>query len=83
MSFIILGNWSVRIRHVYREANRVADRLANMGVEQAEAFIVYDDPPASIRELLLADVMGVTTPRLFWVSACPVIKKKLPFIIKA
>lgn len=61
---LILGNWSARIRHVYRKANRVADMLANMGVEQAEGFIVYGARHASIRELLLADIIGVTTPRV-------------------
>lgn len=53
-----------------------------MGVEQSVGLIVYDTPLASLRELLLADVIGVSTLRVktvqlffFGALACPFIKK--------
>lgn len=50
------------IRHVYREANQVADHLASQG-HSIQGTIVYSQPPTSVGHLLLADVMGTNFPR--------------------
>ncbi|GAU48439.1 hypothetical protein TSUD_100590 [Trifolium subterraneum] len=56
--------WEVRIVHAYSESNQCADTLANTGCTLDRETIYYDDCPPRVRELLLSDVMGITTPRL-------------------
>ena len=45
--------WEVRISHCYREANKVADALANMGCNFTSGVAIYDFPLPEIREDLL------------------------------
>ena len=47
------------ISHVFREANACADMLTHLGVENDHIYI-FQDPPAGLSPLLLADAMGVT-----------------------
>lgn len=54
----------VRIRHCYREANSCADCLARIGAKQARNFILYDDPPVDIIELISSNKSGVYHNRL-------------------
>lgn len=54
----------VRIRHCYREANACADCLGRIGAKQARNFILYDDPPVDIVELISSDKSGVYHNRL-------------------
>lgn len=56
--------WETRIIHCYREGNKVADKLANIGVEQTDRLMMYHSPIAEIANLLREDFIGVTTPRL-------------------
>jgi ribonuclease HI len=56
--------WEVRIVHAYRESNQCADALANVGCTLDREIIFYDDCPPHIKNLLLYDAMGITTPRL-------------------
>ncbi|GJV73562.1 non-LTR retroelement reverse transcriptase [Tanacetum coccineum] len=37
-------DWEVKLEHCYREANRVADWLANHGCEQEERLCMFDSP---------------------------------------
>ncbi|MCI50065.1 putative ribonuclease H protein, partial [Trifolium medium] len=63
---LLQEGWNVRIRHVYREANKVADALASIGC-QSVGCIMFDIPPAPVGvddQLCLADRFGVTTPRI-------------------
>jgi len=57
------GGWEVRIIHCFREANQVADGLANMGLDGTLEVKTYHVPPTKIREYLYADQMGATWPR--------------------
>jgi hypothetical protein len=38
--------WEVHITHVFREANRCADMLANIGSEGISGFELLETPPA-------------------------------------
>lgn len=55
---------NIRILHCYREGNKVADKLANVGVVQEEKIVYFNVPPHKITSLIHEDIMGVTTPRL-------------------
>jgi ribonuclease HI len=57
-------NWKVTVVHSYREANTLADALANIGCSLDYNIIFYDNPPTQLRHLLEADALGITTPRL-------------------
>lgn len=57
-------DWQVRVCHIYREANAVADGQASLGCTHGGDLIIYDSPPPSIRNLLDADLLGVSTPLL-------------------
>lgn len=54
----------MRIYHVYKEANKCADVLANLGCDLAESMMIYEKPPVQVEQLLIVDVLGVSTPRL-------------------
>jgi hypothetical protein len=49
--------------HSYREENVCADALANMGCEHAPGLRLYDHRPSRLHSLVLADAMGIATPR--------------------
>ena len=51
--------WGIRFNHCYREANRVADHMANLGVEQSSSMVTFDSPPTSVGSLLFEDVSGI------------------------
>lgn len=57
-----MSGWEVIIIHRFREGNKVADRLANLGVVQ-EKKVRYFHTPYEISSLLFEDIMSVTTPR--------------------
>lgn len=50
--------WKVIIQHICREGNQVADYLAHSAYSMASGIHVFQVPPVSITELLLADVNG-------------------------
>ena len=47
--------WEVRITHCYQEANHVADKLVNIGVELSSGCNVYHNPPSEVRDVMYAD----------------------------
>ncbi|KAL4621362.1 hypothetical protein ACB092_06G222000 [Castanea dentata] len=57
----------VRVKYIYREPNRCADCLANLGLCQSLDFIVHSNPPLELISLVEADSMGSCCNRL-----CPV-----------
>jgi L1 cell adhesion molecule like protein len=61
---LLAMEWEVRICHSYREANTCADALANLGCDHEPGMRVYEQCPAWLSSLLLADAMGITTPRV-------------------
>ena len=54
----------IRIKHTYREANKCADRLANLGLFQSVNFLVHSDPPIELIPLIEADLRGACYNRL-------------------
>ena len=54
----------VRIKHTYREANKCADRLANLGLFQSVNFLFHSDPPIELIPLIEADSQGACYNRL-------------------
>jgi ribonuclease HI len=59
---LLNGPWEVKIIHVYREANRCADMLANMGSEGTSGIEFFVNPPARARQIVRDDVRGVYVP---------------------
>ncbi|MCH94985.1 putative non-LTR retroelement reverse transcriptase, partial [Trifolium medium] len=58
------GPWEVKIIHVFREANRCADMLANMGSEGPIGFEFFANPPPRVMQIVDDDIRGVSFPRL-------------------
>ncbi|MCH83395.1 putative non-LTR retroelement reverse transcriptase [Trifolium medium] len=56
--------WEVVVHHTYRETNKCADALANIGCSLRYYSIFYDTCPSQLSSLLLDDMLGITTPRL-------------------
>ena len=52
---------SVSIRHIYREANSVADRLAHFACKEGVDFVWLGESPAIIQDVLYEDYMQCTT----------------------
>lgn len=46
------------LSHTLREGNRVADRLANIGVAQDEHVVLLEDPPEAVTALVIDDMTG-------------------------
>jgi L1 cell adhesion molecule like protein len=57
-------DWEVNISHVFREANRCADKLANMGSAGSTELVLYDYPPSEVALVAFDDFRGVSLPRL-------------------
>lgn len=56
-------DWIVKFQHVYREGNRVADKLANWSLQQGIGTHKLQNPPQDCTTLLWEDCLGVTLPR--------------------
>ena len=54
----------VWIGHCYREANACADFLARKGALQASSFILYQDPPVDLLELIISEKLGLYCNRV-------------------
>ncbi|KAL6568983.1 hypothetical protein OROGR_000708 [Orobanche gracilis] len=61
---VLEQEWQVKVSHVYREANSMADYLASMGCDE---LCIYHHPPDFILQFMHADCNGVSTPRLITV----------------
>ncbi|XP_065639085.1 uncharacterized protein LOC136071559 [Quercus suber] len=51
------------IKHIYREANKCADRLAKLGSCQDVDFISYSYPPVELLPLVVANCQGMVVNR--------------------
>lgn len=58
------SSWEVTIDHFNREANRVADRLTNVGVNQDQKFEILRVILKDLRAILLEDMESVALPRM-------------------
>jgi hypothetical protein len=56
--------WEVKVTHVFREANRCADMLANKGSEGNFEIVFFDHPPLWVRQIVDDDFRGVAFPRI-------------------
>jgi hypothetical protein len=56
-------DWEVVINHSYREANKCADVLANIGCTIDTHMVYYKNCPWQCHNIMLADVLGITAPR--------------------
>jgi hypothetical protein len=61
---LLQEDWEVNISHVFREANRCADALANMGSAGSTELVLYDYPPSEVALVAFDDFRGVSLPRL-------------------
>ncbi|KAG7579838.1 Ribonuclease H domain [Arabidopsis thaliana x Arabidopsis arenosa] len=61
----ISKDWIVRISHVYREANRLADGLANYAFSLPLGFHSFVSMPDCVCSILATDASGATTSRQF------------------
>ncbi|KAG7542942.1 Ribonuclease H-like superfamily [Arabidopsis thaliana x Arabidopsis arenosa] len=59
----ITKDWIVRISHVYREANRLADGLANYAFSLPLGFHLLEAPPECVSSILFEDSIGLSHPR--------------------
>lgn len=59
----LMASTGCSLKHIYREGNKVADKLANIGVEQEHKWVSHISPPADIIPLLEADMRGVAFER--------------------
>ncbi|KFK31801.1 hypothetical protein AALP_AA6G160600 [Arabis alpina] len=59
----ISRDWIVRIVHVYREANRLADGLANYAFSLPLGFLFLESIPDSVRLIFAEDASGTAIPR--------------------
>jgi ribonuclease HI len=57
-------DWLVEISHTYREANKCADALANIGCSLVSNCVFYDRCPAQIMDMYEFDLLGNSTSRL-------------------
>ncbi|KAJ8760729.1 hypothetical protein K2173_017824 [Erythroxylum novogranatense] len=57
--------WSCRLQHCYREGNKCADLLANVGADSSALLHIYHSPPPSLCLQLDEDYRGVAYPRSF------------------
>ncbi|PNY06576.1 ubiquitin carboxyl-terminal hydrolase 8-like protein [Trifolium pratense] len=54
--------WEVEVTHIYREVNKGADALANIGCSLDHGILTYDVCPDQLSELYGADCLGISTP---------------------
>ncbi|KAG7557993.1 Ribonuclease H domain [Arabidopsis suecica] len=59
----ISRDWLVRVTHVYREANRLADGLANYAFTLQLGILSFDYCPDVVHSIMLADINGTAVPR--------------------
>lgn len=62
-SMINEASWEVKVVHVYRQGNRVADWLANHGMTQPQRTLVLEDIPITLTRILDEDNRDVAFPR--------------------
>jgi hypothetical protein len=57
-------DWEVEIYYIYREANRCADALANIGGDRGIHWSLYENCPVQLSHLIFVEVIVVFTPWL-------------------
>ena len=57
-------SWQIKVEHIFREANRVADFMTSMGHALDFGLHVFYNPPERLYGVLSKDFRGVVLPRL-------------------
>ncbi|KAK5803763.1 hypothetical protein PVK06_031412 [Gossypium arboreum] len=52
---ILNREWKVRIHHVPRSQNMVADHMTRLAISSLPSLVVFEEPSISVQGLLLAD----------------------------
>jgi ribonuclease HI len=61
---LLSRDWTVRIEHTFREANFCADFMAKFATSCDNGLMIWDEPPQGLQQLLLANIMGISFPRI-------------------
>lgn len=61
---LVNRDWFITLIHVFRESNRVADKLANIAASLPLGFQLFHAPSSEIAPILVDDRAGVSFPRL-------------------
>ena len=56
--------WVTKLNHSFRELNRVADCLANIGVTHTVPCELFESPSPSVSKLVMEDIVGLAWPRV-------------------
>ncbi|KAL5817729.1 hypothetical protein ACOSQ3_026107 [Xanthoceras sorbifolium] len=56
-------NWRCNLVHIFRECNRVADMLSNMGKDMDLGLCFFEEPPQMVMKSFLGDIEGVAVIR--------------------
>lgn len=64
VSLLKLSDWEASVVHTYREGNKCANILANLGHGSSFLLTILDDAPPSLFLPLLEDAMVCSTSRL-------------------
>ncbi|KAL7191554.1 hypothetical protein ACSBR2_023602 [Camellia fascicularis] len=54
----LLNRCNCSLGHTMREGNKVAGKLANLGVAQDDHVVILEDSPEAVRSLLIDDMTG-------------------------
>jgi hypothetical protein len=61
---LLAMDWTVEISHMYHEANKCADALANIGYSLSYDIMFCDNCPELISDMYEVDIQWSSTPRL-------------------
>ena len=64
---LLSRGWEVSVLHVCREANRIADYLASLSLQQDYGFKVFEVSPHYAQTLITEDLLGYSYPRAVYV----------------
>ncbi|CAN1756622.1 Putative ribonuclease H protein At1g65750 [Linum perenne] len=57
-------DWTVKVKHIYREANHAVDYLANLGHKMTRGTHVVDISDCNLAYFVRYDCMGISEPRV-------------------
>ncbi|XP_050216415.1 uncharacterized protein LOC126667478 [Mercurialis annua] len=61
---LLKRNWHIQVCHIYREGNRCADRLANIGFSHPLGLALHENQVDDVSSILVDDIAGVSLPRM-------------------
>ncbi|XP_030931901.1 uncharacterized protein LOC115957726 [Quercus lobata] len=69
---LLLRFQQIQVKHCFCQANRCADLLARMSLDQVTDFVSFNCLPVDIRGIVEEDVVGLFVNRLYPVSVLAV-----------